>query len=77
MDYSYLNTLLMNEYADVITYVNLSKECEGVESQILRDIAREEFTHAKHLKMLLSNNKELMKGYEKAECDAIEALDSV
>ena len=77
VDYNYLNTLLMNEFADVITYSNLSKESEGVESQIFRDIAREEFVHSKHLKRVLSDKKELMDGFEKAEKDALEALDSI
>ena len=77
MDYKYLNTLLMNEFADVVTYATLAKDSEGVESQILRDIAREEFVHAKHLKNILKESGELMEGYQTVEDNATKALESV
>ena len=50
MDYSKLNELVKNEYKDVVVYIELFKSSEN---PIFRDIAREEMTHAKHIKNML------------------------
>lgn len=50
MDYSKLNDRLRDEYNDVVIYVELFKASEN---PIFRDIAREEMTHAKHIKDIL------------------------
>lgn len=74
--YEKLNTMLQNEYSDVITYVELSKNETGAESQIFRDIAREEFTHAKHLKHILQEAGKL-EDFKELEGKARTALESV
>lgn len=77
MDYEHLNTMLMNEYNDVITYVTLSKNANDSESQIFRDIAKEEYIHAKHIKQILIKAGKLEDGFDKLETNAKEALESV
>lgn len=52
MDYSKLNEMLEDEYKDVVLYVDLYKNSEN---SIFRDIAREEMTHAKHVKNILAD----------------------
>ena len=74
--YEQLNTMLQNEFTDVVTYVELSKNGSGAESQILRDIAREEYTHAKHLKQILKDAGKL-EDFKELECKAKAALESV
>lgn len=70
--YEEIKKHLSNEYEDVMKYVELSKaDTNEGEAQILRDIAREEYTHAKHLKTMLKNAgidiSELHDRHEKAE----------
>lgn len=77
MDYKHLNTMLMNEYNDVITYVTLSKNADDSKSQIFRDIAKEEYTHAKHIKQILIEAGKLEDGFDKLEANSKEALESV
>lgn len=74
--YEKLNTMLQNEYSDVITYVELSKNETGAESQIFRDIAREEYTHAKHIKDILHEANKL-EDCKELENKAKAALESV
>lgn len=50
MDYAKLNEALKAEYEDVTLYIGFYKESDNA---IFRDIAREEYTHAKHLKDIL------------------------
>ena len=52
MDYAKLNAALKAEYEDVILYIGFYKESDNA---IFRDIAREEYTHAKHLKDILQS----------------------
>lgn len=58
-----------DEYNDVVTYINLSKLAENDgDKQILRDIAREEYIHAKHLEKIaaVSGDEELIANAESA-----------
>lgn len=58
-----------DEYNDVLTYMELSKSAENDgDKQILRDIAREEYIHAKHLEKIadVSGNEELVSSAESA-----------
>ena len=66
----------MGEYQDVVTYINLSKSAKGGDAHILRDVAREEFIHAKHLKDMLQSAGKLQ-DFSGLEEQAIEALDGV
>ena len=50
MDYTILNESLKDEYEDVVKYVGFYKETDNA---IFRDIAREEYVHAKHIKAIL------------------------
>lgn len=50
MDYEKLNEILKDEFNDVVMYASLYKTSEN---PIFRDIAREEMTHAKHIKHIL------------------------
>lgn len=52
MDYARLNAALKAEYEDVVMYVDFYKKSDNA---IFRDIAREEYTHAKHLKDILQS----------------------
>lgn len=74
-----INTLsnsLIDEYNDVLKYMKLAKEAgdsDGV-AQILSDIAREEYTHASHIKEILEDygktnidNSEVKELKEKAQ----------
>lgn len=73
--YEELQKHLLNEYDDVFKYVELSKaDGNSGEAQILRDIAREEFVHAEHLKKILEDanknplsNVEISNRFKKAE----------
>ena len=49
MWYEELKKDLHEELEDVIKYTELAKHAEGYERQVLRDMAREEYTHAKHI----------------------------
>lgn len=40
---------LKEELHDAIKYANMSREAHGGDRQILHDMAKEEYTHAKHL----------------------------
>lgn len=52
MDYARLNAALKAEYEDVVMYVDFYKKSDNA---IFRDIAREEFIHAKHLRDILQS----------------------
>lgn len=52
MDYEKLNEILKDEFNDVVMYASLYKTSEN---PIFRDIAREEMTHAKHIKHILKS----------------------
>lgn len=52
MDYEKLNEILKDEFNDVVMYASLYKTSEN---PIFRDIAREEMTHAKHIKYILKD----------------------
>jgi rubrerythrin len=56
MDYAKLNESLKDEYNDVIKYVGFFKKTDNA---IFRDIAREEYVHAKHLKDILTESGKL------------------
>lgn len=47
---------LEEELSDTVKYANMSREAHGGESQVLRDMAREEYTHAKHLFWILKEH---------------------
>lgn len=64
--YEELNNHLKDEYEDVISYAELSKRATGGDAHILRDMAREEFVHAKHLKNILQSAGRLQ------ECSELE-----
>lgn len=74
--YQSLNDQLQGEYKDVLTYVNLSKNAKDGDAHILRDIAREEYVHSKHLKDMLQNAGRLQ-DYSELESQAIKALEGV
>lgn len=70
--YEEMKKHLSNEYDDVAKYVDLSKaDANDGEAQILRDIAHEEYMHARHLKSILKGAgidiSELHEAHEKAE----------
>lgn len=74
--YTRLNNLLDDEYNDVIVYVELSKIADdNGESQILKDIAREEYIHAGHLERILAKAGKLVNSDSKEE--ATKALETV
>ena len=73
MDYTKLNESLKDEYNDVIKYVDFFKKSNNA---IFRDIAREEFTHAKHLKNILLEAGKLDAASD-LEDEAKAALDDV
>lgn len=73
MDYVKLNESLKDEYADVVKYVDFYKETDN---GVFRDIAREEFVHAKHLKHILTSSGNL-ENVTEAEEKAKAALESV
>lgn len=56
-----LTNSLEDELSDVTKYCDMSKEAEELgmtcESKIFRDISREEYIHAKHLKEIIKENK--------------------
>lgn len=74
--YQILNDQLRDEYNDVITYTMLSKEAKDPTAQVLRDIAREEYVHSKHLKDILLKSGKLMEDKD-LENQATEALDGI
>ena len=67
--YEELKDHLEDEYKDVISYIQLSKNANNPgEAQILKDIAREEYIHAGHLERLLKRaGKELPEGKERVK----------
>ena len=44
---------LEEELRDAIKYANMAKEAHDGDRQVLHDMAREEYTHAKHLCRML------------------------
>ena len=74
--YQTLNDQLKDEYEGVITYAGLSKQATGGDTHILRDMAREEFVHAKHLKNILQSSGRLQE-YSELEKQAEAALADV
>lgn len=74
--YQALNDQLMGEYQDVVTYINLSKNAKGGDAHILRDIAREEYVHAKHLKSMLQEAGRLQ-DFSELESQAAKALEGI
>lgn len=45
-----------DEIEDIYKYMNLSEKSTGCTSGVLKDIAHDEYTHAKHLIELLKGN---------------------
>ena len=74
--YQTLNDQLKDEYEGVITYVNLSKQATDGSSHILKDMAREEYVHSKHLKNILQESGRLQ-NFTDLERQAEDALKDV
>lgn len=77
-EHSFIDHIKMRaveEYHDVITYMELSEMTEEKEfKQLLRDIAKEECTHGKVLEHILMSAKTLPEDIAEAKKDAEEAL---
>ena len=74
MDYTKLKEMLKDEYADVLSYVNLYEETDNC---IFRDIAHEEMIHAKHLEDVLKNAGIALEDFEEPKKKAEAALEEV
>ena len=76
MDYTKLNESLNDEFKDVLKYVEFFKKSDNA---IFRDISREEYVHAKHLKAILkeAGKLELSSELEELEDKAKAALEAV
>ena len=76
MDYTKLNESLSDELKDVVKYVEFFKKSDNA---IFRDIAREEYVHAKHIKDILkkAGKLELSPELEELEKKAKAALEAV
>lgn len=51
--YSALNRRVISEYKDIVKYYALYEEATGIDKGVLRDIIKEERSHAKHLEYIL------------------------
>lgn len=72
-----MNDRLKDELNDVLTYAKMSEEAStDFDRKILSDIARDEYSHAKHIKEIMKEHNmphEHMEEWEKAKT-AIENL---
>ena len=65
----------VEEYNDVITYMELSKMTDEPQfNKMLKDIAKEEMTHGKCLEHIIMNSREMPEDIETARTEAEEAM---
>lgn len=74
IDYNEVKNHIVDELNDVMTYLEMSEKGEGCEKQILQDIAKDEYSHARFLKHLLDKNSDIkLNDSEKELWDKVES----
>lgn len=64
MDWKTIQPYFEEEVADARKYKALASKTEGGDRQMLDDMAKEEYTHAKHLCQIMKEHGESVKNHE-------------
>lgn len=64
MDWKTMQPYFEEEVADAKKYKALASKTEGGDRQMLDDMAKEEYTHAKHLCQIMKEHGESVKSHE-------------
>ncbi len=64
MDWKTMQPYFEEEVADARKYKGLASKTEGGDRQMLDDMAKEEYTHAKHICQIMKEHGEDVKNHE-------------